>query len=76
MAAIILGGMIIQPVISKLSLLMSKTLLLAMVSLLGVFAMGMIYLSDDYLVMVIALALLGMSSLHFIPSLLHWHAII
>lgn len=67
MAAIILGGMIIQPVISKLSLLMSKTLLLAMVSLLGVFAMGMIYLSDDYLVMVIALALLGMSSFALYP---------
>lgn len=67
MASIILGGMLIQPVVSKLSILMSKTLLLAMVSLLGVFAMGVIYISSDYLVMIVALALLGMSSFALYP---------
>lgn len=67
MASIILGGMLIQPVISKLSIMMSKTLLLAMVSLLGVFAMGIIYISNDYLVMIVALALLGMSSFALYP---------
>lgn len=67
MASIILGGMLIQPVISKLSVMMSKTLLLAMVSLLGVFAMGLIYISNDYLTMIIALALLGMSSFALYP---------
>lgn len=67
MASIILGGMIIQPVISKLSVMISKTLLLAMVSLLGVFAMGVIYVSNDYLAMIIALALLGMSSFALYP---------
>ncbi|SQH12630.1 Uncharacterized MFS-type transporter ycaD [Providencia heimbachae] len=67
MASIILGGMIIQPIISKLSVIMSKTLLLAMVSLLGVFAMGIIYISSDYLVMIVALALLGMSSFALYP---------
>lgn len=67
MASIILGGMLIQPVISKLSIIMSKTLLLAMVSLLGVFAMGIIYISNDYLVMIVALALLGMSSFALYP---------
>ncbi len=67
MAAIILGGMMIQPVISKLSSRMSKVLLLAMVSLLGVFAMGMIYISGHYLVMVTGLALLGMSSFALYP---------
>lgn len=67
MASIILGGMIIQPIISKLSVMISKTLLLAMVSLLGVFAMGVIYISSDYLVMIIALALLGMSSFALYP---------
>ena len=67
MASIILGGMLIQPVISKLSVMMSKTLLLAMVSLLGVFAMGMIYISSDYVVMIVALALLGMSSFALYP---------
>lgn len=67
MASIILGGMLIQPVISKLSVMMSKTLLLAMVSLLGVFAMGMIYISSDYVVMIVVLALLGMSSFALYP---------
>ncbi|MFX6601479.1 hypothetical protein ABTG86_20510, partial [Acinetobacter baumannii] len=62
MAAIILGGMVVQPIISKLSVMMSKTLLLAMMCLVGVFAMGMTYLSNDYVVLIIALALLGMSS--------------
>ena len=67
MASIILGGMVIQPIVSKLSVIMSKTLLLAMVSLLGVFAMGIIYVSDEYLVMITALALLGMSSFALYP---------
>lgn len=67
MAAIILGGMVVQPIISKLSVMMSKTLLLAMMCLVGVFAMGMTYLSNDYVVLIIALALLGMSSFALYP---------
>lgn len=67
MAAIILGGMVIQPIISKLSIVMSKTLLLALMSLLGVFAMGLTYLSSDYIVLISALALLGMSAFALYP---------
>ncbi|REF26006.1 putative MFS family arabinose efflux permease [Xenorhabdus cabanillasii] len=67
MAAIILGGMVIQPIISKLSIIISKILLLAMASLLGVFAIGMTYLSESYLIMIVALALLGMSSFALYP---------
>ncbi|MCP4954075.1 MFS transporter [Photobacterium aquimaris] len=67
MAAIILGGMVIQPIISKLSTVMSKTLLLALMSLLGVFAMGLTYLSTDYVVLISALALLGMSAFALYP---------
>ena len=67
MAAIILGGMVIQPIISKLSIVMSKTLLLALMSLLGVFAMGLTYLSSDYIMLVSALALLGMSAFALYP---------
>ncbi|WP_273801911.1 MFS transporter [Proteus vulgaris] len=67
MAAIILGGMVIQPIISKLSVAISKTLLLAMMCLVGVFAMGLTYLSNDYMVLIIALALLGMSSFALYP---------
>lgn len=67
MAATILGGMVIQPVISKLSIKMSKTLLLALMSLLGVFAMGITYLSSDYVVLITALTLLGMSAFALYP---------
>ncbi|TBL67347.1 MFS transporter, partial [Klebsiella oxytoca] len=52
MAAIILGGLVVQLIISKLSVMMSKTLLLAMMCLVGVFAMGMTYLSNDYVVLI------------------------
>ncbi|MBI6549242.1 MFS transporter [Xenorhabdus sp. VLS] len=67
MAAIILGGMAIQPIISKLSVIMNKTVLLTMVSLLGVFAVGMTYLFEHYVVMIVSLALLGMSSFALYP---------
>lgn len=67
MAAIILGGMVVQPIISKLSVVISKTLLLAMMCLVGVFAMGLTYLSNDYMVLIVALALLGMSSFALYP---------
>ncbi|WP_299019675.1 MFS transporter [uncultured Photobacterium sp.] len=67
MAAIILGGMIIQPIIGRLSVKMSKTLLLAMMSLLGVFAIGLTYLSEHYLLLAGALALLGMSAFALYP---------
>ncbi|WP_245905393.1 MFS transporter [Photobacterium lipolyticum] len=67
MAAIILGGMMIQPIISALAHRMSKTLLLAMMCLVGVFAMGLIYQNNDYFVLMIALALLGMSAFTLYP---------
>ncbi|WP_318461050.1 MFS transporter [Photobacterium leiognathi] len=67
MASIILGGMVIQPIISKISVKMSKTLLLALMSLVGVFAMGITHLSSDFTVLVTALALLGMSSFALYP---------
>ncbi|WP_318502848.1 MFS transporter [Photobacterium leiognathi] len=67
MASIILGGMVIQPIISKISVKISKTLLLALMSLVGVFAMGITHLSSDFTVLVTALALLGMSSFALYP---------
>nr|WP_272903106.1 MFS transporter [Xenorhabdus sp. Sc-CR9] len=67
MAAIVLGGMVIQPIISRLSVIINKTFLLAMVSLLGVFAVGITYLFDHYIVTIVALALLGMSSFALYP---------
>ncbi|MGR5147981.1 MFS transporter [Photobacterium alginatilyticum] len=67
MAAIVLGGMVIQPVVSQLSVRVSKTLLLAVMSLLGVFGVGLTYLSNDYLLLAFALALLGMSAFALYP---------
>ncbi|WP_439651410.1 MFS transporter [Photobacterium atrarenae] len=67
MAAIVLGGMTIQPIIGKLSVVISKTLLLALVSLLGVFAVGLTYLTNDFHVLAMALALLGMSAFALYP---------
>ncbi|KLU99825.1 MFS transporter [Photobacterium aphoticum] len=67
MAATVLGGMSIQPIVGKLSCRMSKSLLLALVSILGVFAMGIYQLDQNYVTHIIALALLGMSAFALYP---------
>ena len=67
MAATVLGGMSIQPVLSKLSCKMPKSLLLALMSLLGVFAMGLLHIDNSYGVQIVALALLGMSAFALYP---------
>ncbi|OAN11687.1 MFS transporter [Photobacterium jeanii] len=67
MAAIILGGMLIQPVISWLSTRVSKSLLMAMASLVGVFAMGIIHFDNSFNIMLAMLALLGMSAFALYP---------
>ncbi|MGF1687958.1 MFS transporter [Photobacterium japonica] len=67
MAATVLGGMSIQPIIGKLSCRMSKSLLLALVSILGVFAMGIYQLDQNYMTHIVALALLGMSAFALYP---------
>ncbi|WP_052260674.1 MFS transporter [Photobacterium gaetbulicola] len=67
MAATVLGGMSIQPILSKLSCRMPKSLLLALMSLLGVFAMGLLHLDSSYGIQIVALALLGMSAFALYP---------
>ncbi|MCW8330212.1 MFS transporter [Photobacterium sp. SDRW27] len=67
MAATVLGGMVIQPIVSKLSCLMSKSLLMALACLIGVFAMGIFNLSDHYLTHAAMLALMGMSAFALYP---------
>ncbi|MGF1701758.1 MFS transporter [Photobacterium makurazakiensis] len=67
MAITVLGGMLIQPIVGKVSNLMSKSLLLAAFSLLGVFAMGLYLLDPSYSTQVIALAILGMSAFALYP---------
>lgn len=67
MASTVLGGMAIQPVVSALSCRMSKSLLMAAACLLGIFATGFMSLVEGYSVMVIGLAMLGMSSFALYP---------
>ncbi|WP_120512907.1 MFS transporter [Photobacterium salinisoli] len=67
MASTVLGGMAIQPVVSALSCKMSKTLLMAAACLLGIFATGLMSLIPGYSIMVVGLALLGMSSFALYP---------
>ncbi len=67
MAVTVLGGMFIQPIVGKIANQVSKSLLLAAFSLLGVFAMGMYLLDQHYTTQIIALALLGMSAFALYP---------
>ncbi|KLV04144.1 MFS transporter [Photobacterium aquae] len=67
MAATVLGGMVIQPIVGKLSCRMSKTVLLALMCLLGVFAMGLYLVDQSYVTQIVALALLGMSAFALYP---------
>ncbi|MGF1692018.1 MFS transporter [Photobacterium kagoshimensis] len=67
MAAIILGGMFIQPIVSWLSIRMSKSLLMALACLVGVFAMGIIHFETSFAMMMTMLALLGMSAFALYP---------
>ncbi len=67
MAAVVLGGMLIQPVVSMLSTRMNKSVLLSLSCLLGVFAMGLTFLSSSITVLAVALFLLGMSTFALYP---------
>ncbi|KLV08083.1 MFS transporter [Photobacterium ganghwense] len=67
MAVTVLGGMVIQPIIGKVSCRISKSVLLALMSLLGVFAMGIYLIDQSYSIQIVSLALLGMSAFALYP---------
>jgi len=67
MALVILGGMLVQPVVTWLLKHISRTLLMALFCLLGVFAIGMTAVFDGEAVLAVALTLIGMATFALYP---------
>lgn len=67
MALIILGGMLVQPIASWLIKYAGRTLLLALFSLLGAFAIALIAVFDSRSILAGALFVLGMASFALYP---------
>lgn len=67
MALLVLGGMAVQPLVSWASNRMSKSLLMGLFCLLGVFSIGITTLNGSYSILAICLVLLGMSTFSLYP---------
>ncbi|QFU24540.1 MFS transporter [Shewanella eurypsychrophilus] len=67
MASIVLGGMLVQPLVSYLSTRVSKSLLMAMFSLLGTFAVVGVLGSQSLLVLGMSYLMLGAASFALYP---------
>ncbi|MFV0575365.1 MAG: MFS transporter [Vibrio sp.] len=67
MALLIMGAMIVQPIVTWASQFMGKKLLMGLFCLLGVFAIGLTTLTSSFVVLAIALVLLGMATFSLYP---------
>ncbi|MCE2595963.1 MFS transporter [Motilimonas cestriensis] len=67
MALVILGGMAVQPVVTFTSKWLSRTLLMAFYCLIGVFAIGLTFVSSSHSVLALALFGLGMATFALYP---------
>lgn len=67
MALVILGGMIVQPIVTWLLKHVARTLLMALFCLVGVFAVGLTSVSNSEVILAVALALLGMATFALYP---------
>ncbi|MDN3680673.1 MFS transporter [Vibrio tapetis subsp. quintayensis] len=67
MALVILGGMIVQPIVTWLLKHIARTLLMALFCLVGVFAVGLTSVSNSEVILAFALALLGMATFALYP---------
>ncbi|WP_261923362.1 MFS transporter [Shewanella sp. NFH-SH190041] len=67
MAMVILGGMVVQPLVSYLSPRMSKSLLMAFFCLIGAASVFMLVISQDALMLTLAYSLLGASTFALYP---------
>ncbi|MPW35954.1 MFS transporter [Vibrio sp. B1Z05] len=67
MALIIVGGMLVQAIIPKLIRVSGRTPLMGMFCILGIFAVGLIILSNRLNVLAISLLLIGMTSFALYP---------
>lgn len=59
MALVVVGGMVIQPIVSYLSGRMSKVLLMALFCIIGSGAVALAVISQNYVVMAGSLLVLG-----------------
>lgn len=67
MALVILGGMAVQTIVPTLIKVAGRTPLMGLFCLLGVFAVGLVILSDDLSVLAISLFLIGMATFALYP---------
>ncbi|CAM3797239.1 putative MFS-type transporter YcaD [Vibrio aerogenes CECT 7868] len=67
MALVILGGMAVQTIIPALIQVAGRTLLIGLFCLLGVFAAGLVILSDHLGVLAVSLFLMGMAAFSLYP---------
>jgi MFS family permease len=67
MALVILGGMAVQPIVPIFARYASRTLLMGLFCSLGVFAIGLIILSNDLKVLAASLFLIGMATFALYP---------
>ncbi|GAM63603.1 permease of the major facilitator superfamily [Vibrio ishigakensis] len=67
MALVILGGMAVQTLVPKLIKIAGRTPLMGLFCLLGLFAVGLVILSDDLVVLAMSLFLIGMATFALYP---------
>ncbi|NOJ20215.1 MFS transporter [Vibrio jasicida] len=67
MALVILGGMLVQPMVTTLNKYMARTVLMAFFCILGIFSIGLTFVSTSAVVLAVALFLLGMATFALYP---------
>ncbi|GEA60898.1 MFS transporter [Vibrio comitans] len=67
MALVILGGMLVQPLVSQLNKFMSRIMLMALLCMLGMFAIGLTFVSSSVALLAGSLFLLGMATFGIYP---------
>jgi MFS family permease len=67
MALVILGGMLVQPMVTALNKYMARTVLMAFFCILGIFSIGLTFISSSAVVLAVALFLLGMATFALYP---------
>ncbi len=67
MALVILGGMLVQPMVTTLNKYMVRTVLMAFFCILGIFSIGLTFISSSAVVLAVALFLLGMATFALYP---------
>ncbi|MDF2154531.1 MFS transporter [Vibrio sp. CAU 1672] len=67
MALVILGGMLVQPMVTALNRYISRTVLMALFCIVGIFSIGLTFVSSSAVLLAAALFLLGMATFALYP---------